>query len=462
MPIRSEPAAIPAGVPQYFLDDELIDKHHKVVRRWLPATVFPYPTVVPDKPWEDRQLILYGTVLRCKDQWRMYYGSSLPNGGRGVLIAVSDDGFRWQKPTLGIIECNGNCANNIVLNPGPNDGPSIAYDPDDPEHPYKMVMFQKGKRPEDKWGETWGLHGFVSGDGLNWHPTDPPVILKAGDRTNIMFTKPAGKFICYTRHKDMFAHVGCRAIYRSDSGDFLHWTEPQLVLAPDLGDEPDVEFYGMSVFERNGWFFGLLEYWKSSIDTIEVHLVYSKDGINWKRPFPRTAFIAPCTEWNKTWSTCASNGPIIVNEQMVFYFGGRWTAHHYDSAQQFGAIGYASLPLDRFCAIEAAALGSFTTVPIVWPGGDLVLNADTRESFSSHPAMCDGEIQVEALDESLQPIEQLPGKAVFQGNTHSRCGIHDGTVRWPGAKSLDCMRGKAVVLRFTMRHARLFTITAAL
>jgi len=460
MSASHKPLEIPAGVPQYFFDDQLISRHEKVVRRWMPATVFPEPVVVPDKPWEDRQLILYGTVLRKENQWWLYYGSSLPDGGKGVLLAVSDDGFRWYKPELRVVDCNGSRANNILLNPGPNDGPSIAYDPDDPQYPYKMVMFQKGERPEERWGDTWGLHGFVSSDGIHWHPTDPPVVLKAGDRTNIMFGKVGGRFLCYTRHKDMFSHVGCRAVYISESEDFLHWTEPELVLSPDLEDEPDVEYYGMSVFERNGWFFGLLEYWRSAVDTIEVNLVYSRDGKNWKHPSPRSAFIAPSYHWNRTWSTCASNGPIVINEQMVFYFGGRWAAHHYDSAQQLGVIGYASLPLDRFCAIEGAARGTMTTVPIVWPGGELVLNADTRESFTSHPAVYDGEICVEVLGPDFLPLAEFPEKTVFRGNTHSRGGIHDGTVRWQDGKSLASLTGKVIAFRFTLKHARLFTFTA--
>ena len=145
---------------------------------------------------------------------------------------------------------------------------------------------------------------------------------------------------------------------------------------------------------------------------------------------------------------------------MVFYFGGRWTAHHYDSAQQYAAIGYASLPLDRFCALEAAAQGRLVTVPIVWPGGELVLNADTRESFTSHPAYADGEIQVEVLDPSGEPLPDWPEKAVFRSNTHSRGGIRDGTVKWPGDKLMDSLRGRTIALRFTMRHARLFTLTA--
>ena len=51
------------GVPQYLFDDTLIATQQRLVRRWLPATVYPWPVLVPDQPWEGRMLVLYGTVL---------------------------------------------------------------------------------------------------------------------------------------------------------------------------------------------------------------------------------------------------------------------------------------------------------------------------------------------------------------------------------------------------------------
>lgn len=455
---------IPPGVPQYFLDDSLIAGKQKLVRRWLPAKIYPYPVIEPDRPWEQRILTLYGTVVEVAGGYRLYYTNWSPAHPPSVVfMATSEDGFRWNKPDLGVVDWQGSSANNIVLAPEwYNDGPSVIVDPDDAEYPYKLVAFQADSLA-DVWGQHWGLYGYRSADGLRWHKTSPHMLIKAGDRTNLMATKPGGKFRVYTRHKDMLTDVGTRAVYLSESDDFASWTEPELVLAPDLNDEPDVEYYGMSVFERNGWYFGLLEYWRSAVDCIEVHLVFSRDGRNWLRPYPREPFIAATHDWNRKWNSCASNGPIIVNEQMVFYFGGRWVSHHYDSAQQYGAIGYASLPLDRFCALEASAGGQFTTVPIEWPGGDLLLNADTRESFDSHPGMCNGEVAVEVLDESGSPLPEWSGdrKAVFHWNTHMRCAIHDGAVKWPNDRSLDTLRGRVIRLRFLMKHARLFTIAAA-
>jgi hypothetical protein len=451
------------NVPVYAFDDELIANHRKIVRRWLPARVFPYPVVEPDRPWEGRVIALYGTVLPDPDGgYRMYYSRLQPGpGARNVFMATSPDGFAWEKPALGVAEWEGRTDTNIVLStPFPSGEPSLVFDPDDPACPWKMIVFQTRERTP-AWGPAWGLWAYRSADGLRWEEV-PGRRLRAGDRTNLMAQKVDGRYVMYTRHFEMFEQTGGRAVYRSESPDFLDWTEPELVLAPDLLDAPDVELYGMSAFRRHGWFFGLLEYWRSDVDTIETHLVISRDGRNWQRT-SRQPFIAATCDWNRTWSTCASNGPVIIGDVMVFHFGGRYTSHHYDSAQQYGAIGYASLPIDRFCALEGTSGGRFDTAPMRWPGGDLVLNADTRESYQSHPAHCNGEIAVEVLDESGAPLPEWSGdsKATFRGNTHCRTRINNQTVTWPDTRSLNRLAGQPIRLRIHLRHARLFALGAA-
>jgi hypothetical protein len=452
------------NTPQFFFDDIGIVNQRRVVRRWLPAQVYPRPALEPEMPWEARFLTLYGSVLADPaGGWRMYYTDWAPGHGHPhVLLATSADGFRWRRPELGVVEWQGSRANNIVLTPDANmDAPSVIYDPVDAVYPYKLLAFQHGDM-NVAWGPGWGLWLYRSRDGLAWEQV-PVVRLRAGDMTNLMATRVHGRHVAYTRHPEMMARAGCRAIYRSESADgLMSWSEPELVLARDLQDEPDVEFYGMSVFERHGWHIGLLQYWRSDVDVIEVHLAFSRDGRRWMRPEPRAPFIAATYDWNRAWTTCASGGPICVGEQMVFYFGGRWSSHSYDSAQQYGAIGYASLALDRFCAIEGAAGGTFDTAPLAWPGGDLTINADTRESFASHPMHLSGEIGVEVLDGEGRELAEWSGerKAVFRGNTHSRARIHDQRVVWPEGRSLAALKGQVVRLRFHLRHARLFTFEA--
>lgn len=458
----NKPLQLAPNTPQYFFDDALIAHHQCVVRRWLPAKIFPKPIVEPDRPWEGRILGLFGTILPDEEGYRLYYSSFTPGGEYGkVMLARSQDGFSWNKPKLNCVEWHGSTANNIVLWPTHDlDSPSVIFEAQDKEAPYKMVSFQVD-HSHSGWRETRGLYGSVSQDGVHWTSTSARMI-NAGDRTNMMASRPGGKYVAYTRHPDMMQIMGARSIYRSESPDFQEWSEPELVLAPDLEDEPDVEYYGMSVFERHGWYIGLLEYWRSAADVLETYLVVSRDGKKWLHPTPRRPFIGASYDWNRTWSSCTSNGPIIINEQMVFYFGGRWTSHHYDSAQQYGTIGYASLPLDRFCALEATYNGLLVTQPLLWPGGDLVFNVDTRDSYDSHPSMYGGEIAVEVLDGDSQPLAGWSGndKPTYSSNTHQRCHIYEGLLRWPGERSLDALRGQAIRLRFHLNHARLFTIEA--
>ena len=458
----SAPLTMERGVPQYFFDDTLISFQGHLTRRWMPATVFPEPVVVPDKPWEPRILAIFGTVLEQEDgSYRMYYTGFTGNRNyhMKVFVAESEDGFRWTKPELGIVDWQGSRANNITLTPDhSNDGPSVIYDPEDAEQPYKMVMFGR-KDLVNRWGPDWGIYAYGSKDGLTWQRRRPEVLFRAGDRTNAMARKSDGRYVIYTRDPDM----KYRVIYRTESTDFISWSDLEMVLEPDLEDAPDVEYYGMSVFERNGWFFGLLEHWQASNDVLQTYLVLSRDGKTWRHISPRAPFIAPTHDWHRDWLNCASNAPIIIDDVMVFHIGGRWMSHHYDRAQQLTGIGYASLPIDRFCAMEGQRNGRLVTPPIKWPGGELLLNADTRGgTYSGHPGVCYGAITVELFDADGKP---LPGwsekdEAKFIRNTHSCGGIGEQKVQWPEEKQMDQLKGKTIRLAFTFNDARLFTITA--
>lgn len=460
---------LPLATPQFLLDDTWIAGQRRVVRRWLPAVVYPDPVIVPDRPWEGRILAFYGTVLPDPEGgFRLYYSDFVPGEANQahspgkLFMARSDDGFRWEKPDLGVVDWRGSTANNIVLDSGRHfDSPSVIHDPADPAWPWKLLVFEMDTMVP-AWGPDWGLYVYRSRDGLRWEKVPGPS-LKAGDRTNLMAERVDGACVAYTRHWQMWKHTGTRSIWRIESPDALAWTPPELVLAPDLHDAPDIEFYGMSVFRRHGWFFGLLESWDSLADVIETHLVFSRDGKRWERPFPRAPFIAATYSWNRTWSSCASNGPLYLGDQMVFHFGGRWVSHHYDAAQQQGVIGYASLAADRFCAIEGESGGWFDTPPFVWPGGDLAVNVDTRESFRSHPAKLTGELAVEVLtpDGELLPGWSAEQRALCRANTHCRCQSLPAVVRWPADRSLAQLADTRLRLRFFLRHARLFSFAAS-
>jgi hypothetical protein len=434
MTTTNDPLALKPNVPQFIFDDALIAHQQRVTRRWMQAKVYPDPLLRPDKPWEGRCLKLYGTVVPEPEftglgGWRMYYDIFNPTFtfkkreqkvpiAPGMLMARSDDGLTWEKPELDVVTWPDGRKTNFVAHSGKHlDGAPLIYEPDDVERPFKMIGFSFDN-VEPMWNDTFGLYTRFSSDGVHFTPQGDKPVVRAGDRTNLMGTKWKGHYLAHTRaFPGDTDWSGGRAIFETTSPDFAQWSKPQLVLAMDLLDEPDTEYYGMVAFERHGWMIGLLERWRSATDTLELHLALSRDGRTWIHPIPRQPFIPNCFDWNRKWVTCASNGPILLDELMVFHFGGGWSSHHWDALHLHGVIGAASIPIDRFCAIEGTNVHNahLITVPIVWPGGDLVLNADTRSNPNTHPAHCDGAIQVEVLDAEGKPLRDFSGdkKATF-------------------------------------------------
>ena len=58
-----------------------------------------------------------------------------------------------------------------------------------------------------RWGPGWGLYAYLSADGLHWERMPGPC-LRAGDRTNLMATRPEGRYVVYTRHPEMMIARG--------------------------------------------------------------------------------------------------------------------------------------------------------------------------------------------------------------------------------------------------------------
>ena len=62
----------------------------RLARRWMPARVFPKPVLEADRPWEGRQLVLYGTILPMPEGgYRLYYSSFTPAEGNAKLLLAT-------------------------------------------------------------------------------------------------------------------------------------------------------------------------------------------------------------------------------------------------------------------------------------------------------------------------------------------------------------------------------------
>ncbi len=446
---------------QLFLDDTWIAESLRLERVWEDAEVFPEPVLIPDRPWEGWQVVMFGSVFRLQDQWRMYYMTyNLPKPSN-FCLAFSDDGLHWKKPELGLVNYEGSKANNILWTPpeGENhDGQTVCYDAPDSKFPFKLMYYSfGGKRPA-------GEYVAFSRDGINWQHQSQPVLSNTGDRTNVMSTRDhRGKYVAYLRHKDMMKLYRARTVWRSESEDFVQWTDPQLILKPDLLDDPNTELYGMAAFPYSDLYLGMLERWYGNPDVIEIQLAWSHDGLLWDRPQCRKAFIGNTLPWSKSWISCANTAPVLEHNQLWFYFGGRSGAHHQEYAQSYGAIGLASISVDRFAAIRGDFKeGELLTKPMVWPGGDLVLNCTNTRYPKGHPAAGGGTIAIEIRDVNNHPVKEFSGEQKAFHNVVSPPFLNATLppVRWPSNRSIKELAGQQIRLVFQLRDARLYSFRA--
>src|SRR5215204_3002696 len=102
-----------AGERLLFLDPGLIE-NAKGVSLSVNPPHRSEPVIRVDRPWEERMISFYTTVLDEEGKLRMWYicrdGANRPN----VAYAESRDGVTWTKPNLGLVDYQGSKNNNLV------------------------------------------------------------------------------------------------------------------------------------------------------------------------------------------------------------------------------------------------------------------------------------------------------------------------------------------------------------
>lgn len=452
---------------QLFADDALIEETYRLGRRVHRPDKYSQPIIVPDRPWEGLGLFLWGTAMydggeRCFKMWyQTLFSQTEPVKRRYICYATSSDGINWDKPALGRIEFDGSKDNNIVVEPGPAlDSPSVVFDPQDEDasRRYKMIY-------RDAASGTIGLYAAFSPDGIEWTKLPEPVAPRHGDRTNAMFTRDMnGKLVVLTRKPDMMKDYNTRCVYRIESDDFIHWSPPQLVMKPDLADGPNMQFYSMTGFVYGDQYLGVLERMHAVPDVLDEELTVSRDGKCWQRVDRTQVFLAREKEWEGNWVHVASNPPVEYRGRLWWFYCGRHLRHGASYPNRESRIGVATSRIDGFVSIEGGPEeGRLLTKPIVWPGGDLVVNADTRTATYDYFGLFGGSLRVAVLDSSGHEVSGfgLDDAVPFVGDTENREGWQDYHVpHWQSGRTMRELKGQAVKLAFYLRNARLYSIRA--
>ncbi len=424
-----------------------------------------------DAPWEGSGCG-YHTVMREGGKYRMWYiaanltnedGSKLDAHPIFACYAESNDGIRWTKPDLGLVEFQGSKHNNIVWTAPGADNFTPFRDTNPGCHrgeEYKALAAGPG-----------GLHAYVSADGLRWRPLqDAPIITKgAFDTQNTAFWDAlTGQYRAYVRD----FHNGVRDIRTATSPDFVHWSEPASLR---YGDAPDTPLYTNQVqpyYRAPHLYLGfptryIERPWSPSYDALPdpAHrrnrmkisprygtaitdglFMSSRDGVEFHRW--DEAFIRPGPERKHNWLygdgyqdwglvETVADDPLAPPEISVCAGENEWKGP--TRLRRF------TLRVDGFVSLNAPLKGGeAVTKPVVFAGKALTLNFATSAA---------GSIRVELQDADGKP---LPGHALADCDEVFGDSL-DRTVTWKGSPDLGDLAGKPIRVRFVLRDADLYS-----
>ncbi len=445
---------------ELFVDDLLIGRFEKTRLKLHEPQLLRH---VPPRPFGH-----YATVLQEAGKLRLYYrGDKVPgahwrNGwgryheGEVTLYAESSDGgIHWTEPDLGLFDLPQFPKGNVVLQvteetflvthnftPFIDDRPGV---PD--EERYKGLG--GGRYPPENWG-GWkqpderkrlrerygpgGLKAFASADGIHWRllQKDPVLAEDLGsfDSQNVAFWSEAEQqYVVYFR---FFKH-GVRAIRRSTSSDFLHWSKP-VDMEANLPGEHLYTSVTQPYFRAPHIYIALPTRFQARAGAItDIVFMATRPGSSRYHRHFKEAFIRPGLG-QRGWGNRANYITLNVvqtspTHMSLFMYGG----------------GQYLLRLDGFISVHAGyETGEFLTKPFRFRGDQLEIN------FSTSGA---GRIRLELQDLNGQP---LPGFALDDcepifGDTISH------TVTWKPESDLGQINGQPVRLRFVMNEADVYS-----
>jgi hypothetical protein len=461
---------------QLFVDQVLVRTADNVAFTLHPAKKHPKnPLVKADRPWEGWRLEIYGSVIYDEDErlFKMWYIGEAPDyfPNYATLYATSKDGIAWDKPLAGTIPCPKVAKHNAVANACLL--ASVIKDRADPDpaRRYKMICWIQ---------EPPGYRTMVSPDGLHWTQLSKEPICPEGDVITGYYDRMRQLYVAFPKLGGVVMGHNRRCFWLITSKDFINWTKPELIFAPDLRDDagclariaevrpildvPDdpklmrTEFYGIGAYQAESctlafpWVFTINNdaRYGNQEGPGELQLAVSRDLVHWERPFrvpcvPRGAIGS----WDCGFFTCAAEAIRVGDEIRLYYGASNYThgtpclyrAEGTGRRTKFNAsIGLATWKLDRFVSVDAPAEGgTLTTVPIVFSGDRLELNAATKK---------DGSVVVEILD--------MAGRVLARSRAFTGDDLRH-TVTWTRKVDIGALAGTPVTLRFRLKSAELYS-----
>ena len=362
----------------------------------------PEPVLRPDSFADGKGVSIYGSVHQDGGRMRMWY-LAVPQSWdakadmASYAYAESEDGIRWVKPKLGLVEC-GSEPNNLV-NLGLHSA-TVFIDPaGPPSHRYRAVgcgypqLFMGN--PKVKEIQRWAYYTAHSRDGLDWE-LELPHRWESADVVTTIYHPGRRCGVIAMKYSPRWMRMGRRSIHTavfrageySDSVPALYADEFDDLCAATRGFH-SCDYYGMGMMPAGKATVGFLwKYWHelpytggpsatqfALYGTSDVALVYQPEhGAKWFHVPGRPVFIDhTALPWTGGWINTASN-VVEVGDEHRLYYSGQPTSHGfgYGADWQFASkwadyvarhpasgITFARWPKWRLFGFESDPEGSF-------------------------------------------------------------------------------------------------------
>ena len=269
----------------------------------------------------------YTSILEYNGTYHLWYtsygrkegGDSIEGGGpRFECYAVSTDGVHWDKPNLGVIPFRGSMETNIVR--GFNFGQTFIDPFDDASRRFKTIQYQSPTRGWNGWPPATRVKGgntylSYSPDGIHWDMEPRPVLpFYFGAQLSTIWDENLQKWVVYVRvnpqgHKtDPWGshlafgrlEIGKQKLAepypftpdpnkKRDVYDSYHNPTYEFPIVFQTDDrDPDHMVYKMGAikYPETDFYVAFPGFWYPNVaDCDDVQFAFSRDGINWQRPF---------------------------------------------------------------------------------------------------------------------------------------------------------------------------------
>ncbi|MFH0796343.1 MAG: hypothetical protein V2A65_04715 [Candidatus Omnitrophota bacterium] len=431
-----------------------------------------------DRPWEELALGGYTTVIYENGKYRLWYESCARDQKSDfdskLCYAESNDGYNWNKPDLNLIEFRGRKKNNIVYDKTVKGGygyhgGTVFVDPvASPAERYK-IMYLGGHYPEKfgpDWLETIHMRGAVSSDGIHWRPLKNNLLDNycSDTQTTTYYNTKSNSYVAYLRGgSDYYGRR--RAIMRSETIDFQKWPRPECVLSLGANYHPSHDLYTNAhvIYPgRDDLHLMFPAQYNREIDTLEVYLATSSDGIRWEY-FGENPVIPLSKGEGSIYAGCGVV-PLKENEAAVpycvypfthnfpvsLYTSGAPSSNPIEAQKGYaGRYGWAIWKRDRFVAVEAKTKGEFFLFPMLIPqNGSLLLNARVEKW---------GGMGIQIEDTEGRPIKNYR----FSECDPISGDFFDKPVTWKGKRVMPAAINKELRIHVKLQSAKIYAFKIA-